>query len=374
MSGARGAFPDVRRYDAPVGGRGDEALRDLIIQVVPRSALRLGLERILRARMGALIVLGDGPEVLEICTGGFHIDAEMTPPRLSELAKMDGAIVLDRTGARIAWANVHLVPDPSAPTNETGTRHRTAERVARCVDVPVVAVSEEMGTITLYRNAARRQLQPTDVLISRSNHLLRTLERFKRRLDEESASLGASELEDVVAVRDVANVLQRAEMVLRVSEEIGDLLGELGEHGRMLRVQLDELAAGVVSERRLLLEDYFEPGQELEIARAIARLNELSTDDLLDLGRVVDACGFAGQQPSLDAPLSPHGLRFLQHLPQLSEETARGLVGHFGDLHGLVRAPVSALAEVAGMSEDEARTVKNGIARLAETSILGRYL
>ena len=188
-------------------------LGQLLAQVVPGSPLREGLERILGAHMGALIVLGDGPEVLEICSGGFHIDTEMTPQRLSELAKMDGAMVLDREAKRIVWVNVHLIPDPSAFTIETGTRHRTAERVARCVGVPVVAVSEETGRITLYERDARRQLQPTDALVGRANHLLQTLDRFRARFDEVNGGLGASEVDDLVTVRDVATVLQRAEMV-----------------------------------------------------------------------------------------------------------------------------------------------------------------
>jgi len=349
--------------------RPDGALRELLAQVVPGSKMREGLERILAARMGALIVLGDGPEVLAVSSGGFHIDAELSPQRLSELAKMDGAIILDRRGTRIAWANVHLVPDPSTPTSETGTRHRTAERVARALDVPVIAVSEEMGTITLYRRDARRQLQPPELLIARSSHLLRTLERFKARLDEERATLGRCEVEDVVTVGEVAGVLQQMEMVLRVAGEIGDLLEELGPHGRLVQIQLDELATGVYGERRLLLEDYL-PSSGPSVDEVLERLADMGTDDLASLERVAAVLAPPGAPVALDAPVSPRGLRFLHRLPQLSSDEVRGLVGRFGDLHGLVRAPVGDLAVAAGMSEDRARAVKSGIARLTETSIL----
>lgn len=361
-------------YDAPMRPSTDRTLGELLTQVVPGSALRDGLERILRARMGALIVLGDGPEILAICSGGFHIDAEMSPQRLSELAKMDGAIILDRAGARIAWANVHLVPDPSAVTAETGTRHRTAERVARCVDVQVVAVSEEMGTITLYRGETKRQLRSTDVLVGRANHLLQTLDRFRLRLDEVSAALTASEIEDVVTVADVVTVLQRSEMVVRVADEISELLDELGEHGRLLRLQLAELTVGVREDRSLVIEDYLDAGGARTADDVIARLAALATTELLGLEGMVAALADGDSRSwGLDASLAPRGRRLLRRVPRLSEEMASRLVEHFGDLHRLVRAPVDELAEATGSTLEEAREVKEGIARLAETSILDRY-
>jgi len=355
-----------------MGTEESRSLGALLVQVVPGSALRDGLERILRARMGALIVLGDGPEVLEICSGGFHIDAEMSPQRLSELAKMDGAIVLDRTGERIAWANVHLVPDPTAPTNETGTRHRTAERVARCVEVQVVAVSEEMGTITLYQGATKRQLRSTDVLVGRANHLLQTLDRFRLRFDEVSAALTASEIEDVVTARDVVVVLQRAEMVVRVADEISELLDELGEHGRLLRLQLLELTAGVREDRRLVAEDYLVDGIR-SADEVVGRLASLAIADLLGVERLAALLADAQGTPlDLDRALAPRGLRLLRRLPHVSGEIVGRLVDHFGDLHRLMRAPAREIAEAAGIGDDQARSVKDGLVRFAESSILDR--
>src|SRR6202165_3595336 len=150
--------------------------------VAPGRPLREGLDRILQARMGALIVVGDGPDVLEICSGGFLLDAEFTPQRLSELAKMDGAIILAADTSRIARANVHLVPNPNVSTSETGTRHRTAERVARSLDVTVISASEDMGIISVYRHYQKPPLEATTRLLNRANQALQTLERYKSRL------------------------------------------------------------------------------------------------------------------------------------------------------------------------------------------------
>src|SRR5947208_4994737 len=216
------------------------ALTDALAAVAPGTPLREGLDRILQGNRGALIVIGDGPEVLAICSGGFLLDAEFTPQRLSELAKMDGAIILAADASRIARANVHLVPNPRVATSETGTRHRTAERVARSVDVPVISVSEDMSIIAVYRNDEKKPLERIPALLNRANQALQTLERYKNRLDTVSAALSALEVEDLVTLRDVVTVLQRAEMVRRIAEEIDGYIVELGADGRLVRLQLEE--------------------------------------------------------------------------------------------------------------------------------------
>src|SRR5438067_3053966 len=188
-------------------------MTEALAQVAPGQALREGLDRILQASMGGLIVVGDGPEVLAICSGGFLLDAEFTPQRVSELAKMDGAIILAADASRIARANVHLVPNPNVQTSETGTRHRTAERVARSIGVPVVSVSEDMASIAVYYGDHKHPLESSPRLLNRANQALQTLERYKTRLDSVSGTLAALEVEDLVTVREVITVLQRTEMV-----------------------------------------------------------------------------------------------------------------------------------------------------------------
>ena len=233
-----------------------DALHEALAVVAPGTPLRDGIERIVRAKMGALLILGDGPDVLAICSGGFLLDAPFSPQRLSELAKMDGAIILGSHGQRLARANVHLVPDPSVPTTETGTRHRTAERVARSIPVPVVSVSEEMGVISVYAGGMRHQLQDISRLLDRANQALQTLERYKVRLDDTLASLTALELEDVATIRDVASVVQRGEMVRRISAEIETMIVELGVDARLLRLQVDEVNGETNHELELVLADY----------------------------------------------------------------------------------------------------------------------
>src|SRR6202142_2787976 len=224
--------------------------------IAPGRPLREGLDRILQANMGALIVVGDGPEVLNICSGGFLLDAEFSPQRLSELAKMDGAIILAPDASRIARANVHLMPDATIPTTETGTRHRTAERVARSIDVPVLSVSAAMSVIAVYRNDLKHTVQPTGWLHDRTDQALATMQRFRVRFDVALSGLTMLEVEDSVSVGDVIGVVQAAEMLLRIAEEVDGYLVELGEDGRLVGLQSAELVDGVAPALHLVIRDY----------------------------------------------------------------------------------------------------------------------
>jgi diadenylate cyclase len=353
--------------------RRSATLLDALGGVSPGRPLREGLDRILQAGMGALVVVGDGPEVLAICSGGFLLDAAFTPQRLSELAKMDGAIILAPDASRIARANVHLVPNPHVPTSETGTRHRTAERVARSIPVPVISVSEDQQVISVYVGAEKHPLEAIPRLLNRANQGLSTLERYKNRLDTVSASLSALEIEDLVTLRDVMTVLQRTEMVRRIAEEIEGHIVELGEDGRLVRLQLDELMGGVEDERRLVLGDYFQEDESWDLDEALRVLASMATDELLDLKASASKLHLPGATLDLDAGLSPRGLRLLSKVPRLPDDVTGLIVAHFSSLQKLLRASVEDLEQVEGVDEARARAIKEALARLAETSLLDRY-
>lgn len=353
--------------------RRSETLLAALAAVAPGKPLREGLDRILQANMGALIVVGDGPEVLNICSGGFLLDAAFSPQRLSELAKMDGAIILASDASRIARANVHLVPNPNVPTSETGTRHRTAERVARSINVPVISVSEDMGIIAVYVGDEKHPLQPIPRLLDRANQALRTLERYKTRLDEVTSSLSALEVEDLVTIRDVVVLLQRMEMVLRIADEIETIIVELGVDGRLIQLQLDEIMGGVEDDRRLVILDYFHEDGAWHLEEAMSGLSELDTDQLLDLKRVAGMLHLPEGVSDLDAPVQPKGYRLLSRIPRLPDNVIDNIVERFGNLSKIMRATIDDLDEVEGVGETRARAIKEGMSRLAESSILDRY-
>ncbi len=354
----------------------DAALRAAIAQVAPGTVLRDGLERILRGRTGGLLVLGHDRTVDAMASGGFAIDIDFSAQRLRELAKMDGAVICDRDATKLIMAAVQLLPDPSIPTDEQGTRHRTADRVSKQAGFPVVSVSKSMNTIALYVAGRRYVLEDSGQILSRANQALATLERYKMRLDEVSGTLSALEIEDLVTVRDVSSVAQRLEMVRRISSEIADYLVELGTDGRLMSLQLDELIAGVDVDRQLVVRDYLPGGSRKQrpLDAALTDLDALSATDLLDLISVARAIGFVATPDLLDQAVSPRGFRLLARVPRLPEIVMDRLVGHFGGLQKLLAASIDDLQAVEGVGEARARSIREGLSRLAESSILERYV
>ena len=352
----------------------EAALRSTLASVAPGTTLREGLERILRGRTGALVVVGLDKTVEEMSTGGFVLDVPFTATALRELAKMDGAIIVDRDANTILRAGVHLMPDPSIHTQETGTRHRTADRVARQSGLPVISVSASMHIIALYLGDTRHVLEDTGAVLSRANQALQTLERYRSRLDEVSDALSALEIEDLVTVRDVAAVAQRLEMVSRIAREIETYVLELGSDGRLLSLQLDELIGGVDSERELIIRDYMPTGRRARSPESVlATIGELEPSARVDLGTVADTLRI-GSGESLDSPLAPRGYRLLARVPRLPPAVVERLIGNFGSLQKLLAASIDDLQTVDGVGDLRARGVREGLSRLAESSILERYV
>ena len=346
-------------------------MRETLSQIAPGTPLREGLERILRGRTGGLIVLGSDDVVESLCGGGFQMDVEFTATGLRELAKMDGAVILDGDATRILRAAVQLMPDPTIPTRETGTRHRTAERVALQTGFPVISVSKSMHTIALYYDGARKVLEDAISLLGKANQALATLERYRMRLDEVSATLSALEVEDLVTVRDVLLVTQRIEMVRRMSAEIQEYVVELGVDGRLLDLQLQEVIAGVTEDQIMLLRDYLPNADDFE--DMIAVLDQADDAALVDLTELGARMGMANDAESLDETLSPRGYRMLGRVPRLPDPVVERLIDHFGTLQKLLAASIDDLQSVEGVGEARAFSVRDTLSRLAESSILDSY-
>ncbi|WP_277452747.1 DNA integrity scanning diadenylate cyclase DisA [Janibacter sp. DB-40] len=353
----------------------EDLFRATLAAVAPGTPLRDGLARIMRGNTGALIVMGYDPRVDALCTGGFDVNIEFSATRLRELAKMDGAIIIDTNVSRIHKAAVQLVPDPTIETTESGTRHRTAERVARQTGNPVLSVSQSMHIIALYVAGRRHVLRTASELLSQANQAMQTLERYTTRLTEVTGALSALEIEDLVTVRDVAVVLQRLEMVRRIHAEIAEYVLELGIDGRLLSLQLEELTAGLDDNMRTVILDYIEPDGAVDThTDVLDNLAVLDAAELLDLGHVAKALGFPIVGESLDATVGPRGLRILSKIPRLPGAIVERLVEHFGSLQPLLAAGLDDLMAVDGVGELRARMVREGLSRLAESSILERYV
>ncbi len=355
----------------------DAVLRNTLQEVAPGTALRDGLERILRGRTGGLVVLGYDKSVEQASGGGFVLDVEFSATRLRELAKMDGAVIIDPSTNRIVRAAVQLLPDPSIPTEETGTRHRTADRIAKQTGLPVISVSKSMNIIALYVGSRRYVLEDASAILARANQGIATLERYRHRLDQVSSSLSALEIEDLVTVRDVAVYAQRLEMLRRIRKEIDSYVIELGTDGRLIALQMEELVAGVNNARTLLVRDYVKPEKGKKKSAhelVLAALDALSSEDLLDLPTVAKALGLGATIDALDNAISARGYRLMDRIPRVPEVIVDRLVAHFQTLQPLLVATTEDLQQVEGVGETRARSIRDGLSRLSEATILERYL
>lgn len=346
--------------------RTSPALREVLEDLAPGTMLRDAVERVIGAGRGALIVLAWNDDVAATITGGFRMDANATSQRLAELAKMDGALVVDRAAEHIHYANVHLVPDASIPTSETGTRHRTAERVARQTGAPVISVSESMARVTVYVGDEKHVLEDVSSLLSRANQALATLERYRSRLTEVTGRLSQREIEDEATLRDVCTTLQRAEMVRRIEAEVADLISELGREGRLIELQRAELMSEVEASRRLLVEDY-RSDRRRRLDTVLGELADLSSHDLLDLRSIAAVLGY-DNDAAMDTPLQSRGYRLLSRIPRLPETVAEKVVTHFGTTRNILSATHDELTAVDGVGEARASSILEGLRRLQDTT------
>lgn len=341
--------------------------------VAPGTMLREGLENILRARTGGLIVVGDSPQVMQLVDGGFRIDSEFLPAHLYELAKMDGAIILSHDVRRILYANATLMPDPSVPSYETGIRHRTAERVARQTGVLVIAISQRRNIISLYKGNTRYVLRDIAVILTKANQALQTLEKYRAVLHQALTNLSALELEDLVTAMDVAVVIQRTEMVLRVVAEIERYVSELGNEGRLVHMQLEELVSNVAEEGRLIIRDYLAiEGKTTD--EVLEQFSNWPSEDLLELQTITRLLGLGSTPAALENPASPRGYRLLRKIPRLPMPVVDNLVAEFGSLQRTLRASIEELDDVEGIGEVRARAIKEGLRRLREQVMLERHM
>jgi diadenylate cyclase len=337
---------------------------DVLRRIAPGTELREAVDSILSAKNGALIVIGDVERVEPLCDGGFRLGVPLTPQRLFELAKMDGAILLDEECRTILRANVHLVPDASLPTVETGIRHRTAQRMSRQTSALVVSVSQRRNIVSLYRSGRRITVEDVTVVLAKANQALQTLQRYRIRLDDVMARLTVLEFEDAVTMGDVVLAVQRSELVRRVAREVARYVDQLGSEGRLVAMQAEEVTANVSEEHGLLLRDYLVAPGTRHATAARATLSEMTQDQVLDDLAVAGVLGFPATADSLEYHVRSRGYRVLRRIPSLPSAVINRLVERFSGLVDLSQATEEQLDEVDGVGARRARAIAEGLRRL----------
>ena len=347
----------------------EKSLLDLLSIMAPGTSLRDGLENVLKAKTGGLIVIGDEEEIMKITDGGFYINSDYSPAYLYELAKMDGAIVVSTDMKRIIYANAQLLPDPSITTKETGTRHRTAERVSKQTGAIVIAISQRRNLITVYKGNLKYILKDTNTVLNKANQAVQTLERYKVVLDEAITNLSALEFEDLVTVYDVTNTVQRYELVMRIVYEIERFICELGDEGRLVSMQLDDLIGNAEEEGELLIKDYVVETKEYD--EVLKSIKSLSAEDIVELNIICKTLGYSPDS-MIETMISPKGYRILNRIPRMPQTVIENLVKEFKHFKKISRASLEQLDDVEGIGEARSRAIKEGLRKIQEQVLMNR--
>jgi diadenylate cyclase len=361
------------RSAAELDPRVDPDVLTAISRIAPGTQLRQGIDDIIRSREGALIVIGEPAELSFMFSGGIRLDQPFTPQLLYELAKMDGAIIVNSSVAKITHANVQLMPDPTIPSSETGTRHRTAERVAKQTDALVISISQQRETVTVFVDKSRYQLDAIADVLAKTNQALATLETYRARLDQVLTRLTALEFQNAVMLDDVLVVLQRAELTTRMADYIERACIELGSEGRLIRMQLEEHVSEVPAEKGAIVFDYHAGGGADDVREGLEALAQLPYQQLLEF-ELLAVLGYPATTNPSDYAVIPRGYRVLSHIPRLPENVIQRLVGELGGLEGIVRASQRDLEAVDGVGTVRAREIREGLRRLQEHNLVDRYL
>lgn len=350
----------------------NDKMLEILKLVAPGTELREGLENVLKAKTGALIVVSDSEDILKIADGGFKIDEEFTSTNIYELAKMDGAIILSSDLKRIIRANVQLNPDFSISTRETGTRHKTAERVAKQSGELVISISERRGIITLFKGNFRYVINDTQSVLMRANQTLQALEKYKTVFDNMLSILSEHEFDDIVTLDTVINCIYRSETIMRMETDVKRSIIELGDEGRIVNMQLEELMANVENEEKLIIQDY-NINKEISTQSILEEIRKIDKKNLIVSEKIVKLLGYEVSSDILDTNVSPKGYRILSKVPKMPSSIIEKTVEAFGSLQHICSASIDELDDVEGIGEIRAKIINQSLKRLQEQYILKSY-
>jgi len=352
----------------------EELITEVLKMIAPGTPIRDGLENILKAKTGALIVTGETKDVLELVDGGFKLDIDYTSSRLYELAKMDGAIVLSNDFKKILYANAQLIPSSNVTTTETGTRHRTAERMAKQTNSLVISISQRRSIITIFKGNQRYVLEDTSKVISKANQALQTVEKYKKVFDDKLGLLNEYEFNDIVTLENVINSIQRAEMVMKVVEEVQRAIYELGVEGRLLEMQLEELIGDLEKEELYIIKDYIAPGKKRTAEKILEEIRNLDRDDLLIAERIAKSLGYGAFDNYDEVGVYTRGYRVLNKIPRMPSNIVENLIKSFKSFQHILAADLQQLDDVDGIGEIRARTIRQSLKRMQEQFVFDNLM
>ena len=353
---------------------GQDEILDILKIIAPGTVLREGLDNILKAKTGALIVISSSEDFFDLIDGGFKIEQDFTPANIYELAKMDGAIVISKDIKKILMANVQLIPDHKIKTYETGTRHRTAERVAKQTNELVICISQRRGIITIFKGEFRYVVNDISSVLMRANQMLEALEKYKFVFDNMLNILSEHEFDDIVSLETVANTIYRSELIMRMEPEVRRNIIELGDEGKIVNMQLEELIANVELEEKKIIRDYIVKNTSVQnVEKVLKNIRKIEKKDLVNAEKIIKLLGYEIDSNILEQNVSPRGYRILSKMPKMPASIIDKTVEAFGSLQGVCLASIDELDDVEGVGEVRAKIINQSLRRLQEQYLFKGY-
>ena len=249
-------------------------------------------------------------------------------------------------------------------SEESGTRHRTAQRAGKQTGKLVIAVSERKKVVSLYKGDIRYKLKNMSEITSEAAQALKTMERYRYVLDKSLANLTILELDDIVTLYDVAQVLQRFEMMRRIDDELKGYVVELGTEGRLMDLQLKDLEQDINEDMEEFLSDYMSSDSTYE--DVMSQIANLTNIELLEIENFSSALGYRKSYSNLDNKISPKGYRVLGKISKLTKKDIDKLINTYGELASIQDAPIEELSDTK-LSKLKIKAIKNGLKRLKYT-------
>lgn len=352
----------------------DESITDILKLISPGTEIRQGLDNILKAKTGALIVIGDSKQVLDIVDGGFNINEEYTASKLYELAKMDGAIILSSDFKKILYANAQLIPSSDIATKETGTRHRTAERTAKQTGELVISISQRRNIITIFKGNIRYIIEDTSKVLTKANQALQTVEKYKKVFDSKLSILNEYEFNDIVTLDNVITAIQRAEKVMKIVSEVQRQIYELGNEGILVEMQLEELVGGLEKEELLIIKDYMVKSKNRTAETVLEDIIKLNFDELISQQNIAKILGYSNFDNYDEIAVFTKGYRLLNKIPRMPNNIVENLVKSFKSFQHILAADIPDLDEVDGIGEVRAKTIKQSLKRMQEQFVFDNVM
>lgn len=336
----------------------DEILKEIFGLVSPGQPLRNAIDRIQEASLGGLIILCEPREIKDLMEGGFTLDTDFSPQKVYELAKMDGAVIVSKDVTKIYGANLQLQPDHTLETDESGTRHRTAHRMAMQTGNIVITISERRNKVTIFKNNFKYSLESIGDLLIKSSQAIMSLEKYSSIINRYLNNINHLEYENLVTLEDVVRVIRFFILLFNMDKKINQYILELGTEGKTLQLQHNEIMLGHKNNFLNLIKDYSATSETcIKADKVFEKALKIDSPDIAEDNYIIKLLGYDLKKLILEDPIIAKGYRLLSNISSLTKKEIENIIEEFTDVSGILNASPKEIQSVKGLTKNKAYKV-----------------